>query len=297
MRHARIVCIADTHEMHWQVDVPDGDILIHAGDMLLTGRRFSQKACLEKLQDFNEWLGTLPHRLKVVVAGNHDAVAPVIKKDEMKSLLSNATYLQNDVIEWNGMRIFGSPVSWGHSPNSAFQIQVSDSSTVGRTLPKSQVNKGLRFPKEFVDIAVTHSPATQKGIREYLWPSKGAQGPSPACRVHVGGHLHSSHGVWEEGGVLCLIASLLDDRFKLTQVPIVFDYFYYPRNEGGLEPVDGNSACVEPVLAAGGGTEPAEGAPPRVEAAATASASPPQTEAEILAIATGQLPMGHSHVD
>jgi len=28
----RIVCIADTHEKHKQVKLPEGDILIHAGD-------------------------------------------------------------------------------------------------------------------------------------------------------------------------------------------------------------------------------------------------------------------------
>ena len=31
-RRIRIVCISDTHKKHRQLDVPDGDILIHAGD-------------------------------------------------------------------------------------------------------------------------------------------------------------------------------------------------------------------------------------------------------------------------
>jgi predicted phosphodiesterase len=30
----RIVCISDTHSMHRQIEVPEGDLLIHAGDCL-----------------------------------------------------------------------------------------------------------------------------------------------------------------------------------------------------------------------------------------------------------------------
>jgi len=33
----RIVCIADTHEKHAQVKLPEGDILIHAGDFTWVG--------------------------------------------------------------------------------------------------------------------------------------------------------------------------------------------------------------------------------------------------------------------
>ena len=29
----KIVCLFDTHELHRDVEVPDGDLLIHAGDI------------------------------------------------------------------------------------------------------------------------------------------------------------------------------------------------------------------------------------------------------------------------
>ena len=31
-RTVRIVCISDTHELHRELSVPDGDLLIHSGD-------------------------------------------------------------------------------------------------------------------------------------------------------------------------------------------------------------------------------------------------------------------------
>ena len=62
----RIVCISDTHGLHRKVAVPEGDLLIHAGDFMRTG------TSLEEIADFKDWLGEQPHPHKIVVAGNHD---------------------------------------------------------------------------------------------------------------------------------------------------------------------------------------------------------------------------------
>ena len=56
----KVVMISDTHGKHRELDniLPDGDILIHAGD-------FSFDYNIEDAIDFNNWLGTLPHRYKI----------------------------------------------------------------------------------------------------------------------------------------------------------------------------------------------------------------------------------------
>lgn len=59
----RIVCISDTHNS--QPSVPDADILLQAGDLTNNGT-------FEELQAQLDWLKSLPHRNKVVIAGNHD---------------------------------------------------------------------------------------------------------------------------------------------------------------------------------------------------------------------------------
>lgn len=63
----RIVCMSDTHSLthHIKFDIPDGDILIHAGDFTKCGK-------LDEVVEFNEWIGTLPHKHKIVIAGNHE---------------------------------------------------------------------------------------------------------------------------------------------------------------------------------------------------------------------------------
>jgi predicted phosphodiesterase len=63
----RIVCISDTHLSHEtvKIKIPDGDILIHAGDGTLEGT-------VRELQDFSRWLAHFHHRHKILIAGNHD---------------------------------------------------------------------------------------------------------------------------------------------------------------------------------------------------------------------------------
>ena len=61
----KIVCISDTHSMHELVDVPEGDVLVHAGDFTSLGH-------LSEVQAFGVWFNAQPHKHKICIAGNHD---------------------------------------------------------------------------------------------------------------------------------------------------------------------------------------------------------------------------------
>jgi len=61
----RIVCISDTHT-NTGMEVPNGDLLIHAGDLTNAGT-------IEEIQKQIDWLNTLPHKEKIVICGNHDS--------------------------------------------------------------------------------------------------------------------------------------------------------------------------------------------------------------------------------
>lgn len=63
----RVVCVSDTHGLHAEaLAVPPGDVFVHAGDFTDTGER-------DEVLAFNAFLGRLPHKYKLVVAGNHEA--------------------------------------------------------------------------------------------------------------------------------------------------------------------------------------------------------------------------------
>ena len=99
MSRLRIVCISDTHGQHAKVSVPDGDLLIHAGDFMAFGTK------PKEIIQFNQWLGVLPHQHKIVIAGNHDVMFErhsAIARD----LLNNAIYLENSGTEIAGLKIW-----------------------------------------------------------------------------------------------------------------------------------------------------------------------------------------------
>ena len=55
----RFVCISDTHSATF--DVPDGDVLLHSGDLTNTGT-------VENFKKTMEWLYNLPHKIKMLVS-------------------------------------------------------------------------------------------------------------------------------------------------------------------------------------------------------------------------------------
>ena len=97
----RLVCLSDTHGRHAELDVPAGDVLVHSGDFTARGRE-------REVADFGAWLATQPHAHKLVVAGNHDFLFET-EPARARALLGNATYLQDGLLELDGLRLWGSP--------------------------------------------------------------------------------------------------------------------------------------------------------------------------------------------
>ena len=64
----KLVCMSDTHQetQFWleKGAIPDGDVFLFAGDMTGKGR-------VEEVGAFVEFIKALPHKHKIVVAGNH----------------------------------------------------------------------------------------------------------------------------------------------------------------------------------------------------------------------------------
>ena len=98
----KFVLISDTHKRHRKLNIPDGDFLIHAGDITSGGEP-------ETLVDFNNWLGELPHKHKIVIAGNHEIGWAKVPFDLKQKMLSNAIYLEDSEITIDGLKFYGSP--------------------------------------------------------------------------------------------------------------------------------------------------------------------------------------------
>ena len=98
----RIVAVADTHTFESDLGaLPEGDVFVHAGDMLRGGT-------LEELHGVAQWIRSLPHRHKILVAGNHDWCFDR-QPEETLAMLRDVRYLQDSGVTLEGVRFWGSP--------------------------------------------------------------------------------------------------------------------------------------------------------------------------------------------
>lgn len=201
----RLICLSDTHGKHRQLSVPDGDILIHAGDFTVSGQA-------EQIQDFNAWLGELPHRHKVVIAGNHDFLFE--REPELaRQLLSQAHYLQDSGLTVDGVRFWGSPVSprffdWAFNRQRGAEI----------------AQHWQQIPVD-TQILIVHTPAY--GILDQIGSgqSVGCEDLRLALEQHVQpdlficGHIHESRGIRRLAKTVCLNAAVLN-RYYQPEHPV-----------------------------------------------------------------------------
>jgi hypothetical protein len=200
----RIVAVADTHLFHRELDVPDGDVLVHAGDLCRGGD-------LDELRETAEWLAGLPHRHKVIVAGNHDW-AFVHEPAAARSAIAGMIYLQDSEAVIEGLRFYGSP--WQPAFHDwAFNLP--------RGAPLAQV--WAKIPSG-LDVLITHSPAQGLGDRTPVAGRTGcadlrARIALARPRLHLFGHIHQDGGLWHVDG--CVHANVT--TWECERAPTVID--------------------------------------------------------------------------
>jgi Icc-related predicted phosphoesterase len=176
----RIACISDTHGFHRKLDVPEAEVLVHAGDFSARG------GTVEELDDFNAWLGELPHRHKIVVAGNHDKLFEADPK-LARARLSNAVYLEQSAVTLDGIRFWGCPVT-PVLPHMAFAVQRGAAGKYWDKIPDQ------------TEVLITHGPPFGILDKEnILAEHMGCMQLTKAVqrvrlRLHIFGHIHGGRG-------------------------------------------------------------------------------------------------------
>ena len=205
----RIVACSDTHRSHWEVKVPEGDLFIFAGDNDITD--------LITLHDFNDWLKEIPCKYKIVIAGNHDFELERIGKYECKRLLTNCIYLENEFIEVDGLKIWGSPYC-PYFNNWAFMQPDNMLKEIWDTIPLE------------TEILVTHT--MPYGILDGVLPrmqSVGSLTLRDAIKrvrpyIQIGGHLHEQgFQNYTDGKTTYFNVAVLDENYQLTNPCTIID--------------------------------------------------------------------------
>lgn len=224
--HIRFVCISDTHTKTDTLQLPPGDVLIHAGDFTRTGDQ-------DEIEEFNQFLGEQSDKFKhiLVIAGNHETTldrnlrgrqmnedGSRTQRDENLSLLTNCTYLEDTGASLFGINLHGSPWQPVHY-------------TRGFGLDRGQalLDKWDLIPSD-TDILITHGPplgygdftssGDRVGCSELLQTVRRRVQP----RYHVFGHVHDDYGVYSDGVTTFVNAASVDKNYRQVNKPIVFDF-------------------------------------------------------------------------
>ncbi len=207
-RRIRLVLVSDTHDLHRKVEVPVGDFYLHAGDISMQGR-------LDDIRRFDAYLATLPHRHKIVIAGNHDFCFER-QPEEARALIRNAVYLQDEATTLEGVKFYGSPwqpwfFDWAFN------------------LPRGEpLREKWQLIPEDVDVLITHGPP--QGILDRTDRGEHAGCEELARRVrevrprlHVFGHIHEAYGMLRDGETTFANACVCTLGYRAGNAPLVFD--------------------------------------------------------------------------
>lgn len=213
-----LVAISDTHGRHGEMkhQIPPGDVLIHAGDF--TGRGLQSDA-----ERFAKWFESQPHKHKIVIPGNHDAIVEAAPRQIKDAFLECGIHLLiHEELVIDGWRFFGSP----------YTPEFCDWHFMKRR--GSELRKLWDQIAPDVDVVITHGPAYGHGD---LAPSyKGSLPRHVGCmdllrriafiepQYHIFGHIHDGYGITasdEADHTAFVNASTCNESYHPRNAPIL----------------------------------------------------------------------------
>jgi Icc-related predicted phosphoesterase len=207
----KVIVISDTHGLHHELDIPEGDLLLHAGDISLRGK-------WEEVKDFLDWFSAQPHPHKVFIAGNHDFYFESQSAEKIKEIIpQNIHYLNEELLEIDGIRIWGSPFT--PIPNSRWAFNKERG---------SDIQPHWDLIPQHLDILMVHGPA--KGILDKTLKEEhvGCQNLLETVQVKqpkmfIFGHIHEDRGQEIKHGIHFVNASSVDRHRTKVFPPFVFE--------------------------------------------------------------------------
>jgi Icc-related predicted phosphoesterase len=214
----KIVAISDTHALHARMTqaIPEGDILIHSGDLTDIG-------ALNDVKSFADWSKDLPFKHKIIIAGNHDFCfdpdSPrnnYIPNVEEYLTYAGWIYLFDSEYKIGNIKIYGSPwqpwfYDWAFNKKRGQEL----------------ADIWAKIPED-TDILITHGPPY--GILDQTF-----RGEKVGCedllrrikqikpKIHIFGHIHEDYGIKQSNGTMFMNSSICNLSYQPINKPLVVD--------------------------------------------------------------------------
>lgn len=207
----KIVAISDTHHKHYYLDLPEGDILIHAGDFTFRGTEVERYLV-------RDWLEHVSSRYKhvIFISGNHDIGMTPDTTRALRDKYPNIYHLHDSGCEIDGIYFYGSAYTvkfcnWGFGETE-----------------EDLVKRWNHIPKK-TEILITHGPP-----RTVLDKNKNGEccGSSslfnkikqlPNLKHHIFGHIHEGYGSECIENINFHNVSILDENYKIKNKPTIIE--------------------------------------------------------------------------
>src|SRR6187455_903816 len=217
----KIICISDTHGE--EVNVPKGEVLIHAGD-------FSRRGSIRELENFcwqlKHWKEIGEYKYIITICGNHDFVGekmPELTKRKIEE--TGAIYLNDSGCsihnsEGKEFKVWGSPVQ-PELHNWAFNRKRG-----------KEIKKHWNLIPPQCDILITHGPPYGYGdmVKDSLNPEHlGCEElrkkieALPDLKYHIFGHIHSGNKISQRGNTTLINASILNEAYFQEYKPVIIE--------------------------------------------------------------------------
>lgn len=214
-----IALMADTHQNHKEIDLDEAtekwvnaDVVIVAGDF-----SYDMWGVVEARGafDFFNWFAGLPHKHKVLIAGNHDFIMEKMPSTRFV-LPESINYLEGQSVTIEGLKFWGGPwtprfFDWAFNVDRGEDIK-----RYWDSIPRD------------TDVLITHGPP--HGILDETW------GKHAGCeelweavkeirpKLHVFGHIHEGRGQefveWDDGSETIFVnATVVNGGYEYTHRP------------------------------------------------------------------------------
>ena len=218
----RMVLISDTHCQLDKIEIPDGDILIHSGDITYRG---DIKETSQELFELSKYRAKFKHI--ILVEGNHDWLG------QRQSLImaqlcedNGITLLRDSGIAIEGLNFWGSPWqpefcnwAWNLPRGEALvekwsQIPDNTNILVTHCPPMGILDNVRRFNGQVCEYEIEHVGCV--GLYNRIQQLK-------QLKLHVFGHIHSGYGKLKVGDLTHVNASICTESYKPSNLPMTIE--------------------------------------------------------------------------